>query len=264
VSRSRLQTLILAGALAAGACAPRRLALPRDAGMPMPDPSAVHTEVSRTCRGVRTLTAELGLSGRAGDQRLRGRVLAGFTREGAMRLEGLAPFGPPAFVLAARPARAVLWLPRDKRVVDHANAADILGALTGVPLAPPDVLAVITGCVTPTPEVTGGRLHEHGWASIDLGPQTALYLQRAGQAWEVRAARRPGWEIEYGMWQGGFPHQVRLRSTDAATPVDASVQISQIESNGDVPDSAFDVEIPAGVQPLTVEELRQAGPLRGQ
>jgi hypothetical protein len=230
----------------------------------MPDPAAVHAEVSRTCRGVRTLTAELGLSGRAGDQRLRGRVLAGFTREGAMRLEGLAPFGPPAFVLAARPARAVLWLPRDKRVVEHANAADILGALTGVPLAPADLLAVITGCVSPAPAVTGGRLHERGWASIDLGGQTALYLQRAGQAWEVRAARRAGWEIEYGMWQGGFPHQVRLRSIDAATPVDAGVQISQIESNGDVPDSAFDVEVPAGVEALTVEELRQAGPLRGQ
>ena len=264
MNRSRLQTLILAGALAANACAPRRLALPRDAGMPMPDPAAVHAEVSRTCRGVRTLTAELGLSGRAGDQRLRGRVLAGFTREGAMRLEGLAPFGPPAFVLAARPARAVLWLPRDKRVVEHASAADILGALTGVPLAPPDLLAVITGCVSPAPAVTGGRLHERGWATIDLGGQTALYRQRAGQAWEVRAARRAGWEIEYGKWQGGLPHQVRLRSIDAATPVDASVQISQIESNGDVPDSAFDVEVPAGVEALTVEELRQAGPLRGQ
>jgi hypothetical protein len=45
--------------------------------------------------------------------------------------------------------------------------------------------------------------------------------------------------------------------------VDASVLISQIESNGDVPDSAFDVEVPAGVEAL-VEELRQAGPLRGQ
>ena len=57
---------------------------------------------------------------------------------------------------------------------------------------------------------------------------------------------------------------MRLRSTDAATPVDASVQISQIETNGDVPDSAFDVEVPTGVETLTVEELRQAGPLRGQ
>ena len=265
MNRSRIPILILAAAVLAGsACAPRRLALPSDAGMPMPDPAAVLAQVTGTCRGVRTLTAELGLSGRAGTERLRGRVLAGFTREGAMRLEGLAPFGPPAFVLAARPTRAVLWLPRDRRVVEHASAADILGALTGVPLAPPDLLAVLTGCVSPMPAAMGGRLQERGWATIDLGGQSALYLRRAGQAWEVRAARRAGWEIEYAMWQGGLPHQVRLRSLDATTPVDATVQVSQIESNVDVPDSAFDVEVPTGVEALTVEELRRAGPLRGQ
>jgi hypothetical protein len=232
--------------------------------MPMPDPAAVHAEVTRTCRGIRTLTAELSLSGRAGAERLRGRVLAGFTREGAMRLEGVAPFGPPAFVLAARPTRAVLWLPRDRRVVRDASAADILGAMTGVPLAPPDLLAVLTGCVLPAATATEGRLQERGWATIHLGDESALYLQRAGQGWEVRAARRAGWEIEYSMWQGGLPHQVRLRSLDGTTMVEAAVQVSQIESNVDVPDTAFDVDVPAGTEPLTIEELRRAGPLRGQ
>ncbi len=230
----------------------------------MPDPAAVHAEVSRTCRGVRTLTAELGLSGRAGDQRLRGRVLAGFTRDGAMRLEGVAPFGPPAFVLAARPGEAVLWLPRDQRVVEHADAADILGALTGVSFAPADLLAVITGCVLPAPTVVGGRLHERGWAAIDLAGQVSLYLRRSGPSWELRAASRAGWEIEYSMWQGGLPRVVRLRSVAAASPVDAIVQVSQIEANVEIPVSAFEIEVPAGVESLTLQELREAGPLRGQ
>ena len=43
--------------------------------------------------------AELGLAGRAGSQRLRGRVVAGFERPASMRLEGVAPFGPPAFTI---------------------------------------------------------------------------------------------------------------------------------------------------------------------
>jgi hypothetical protein len=261
VIRVRLSILILAGGLA-GACAPHRLTLPTDAGAPLPDAAAVHAEVSRACRGVRTLTAELALSGRAGDARLRGRVLAGFTSEGAMRLEGLAPFGAPMFVLAARPGTATLWLPRDRKVVAHEQAADILGALTGVPLAPPDLLAVLTGCVTPSPAVAGGTLHDRGWASIDLGAGSTIYLQRAGQGWEVRAARRTGWEIEYAMWQSGLPRAVRLRSIDGATAVDASVQVSQIETNMDLPASAFEVEVPAGVESLTVEDLRRTGPLR--
>jgi outer membrane lipoprotein-sorting protein len=64
------------------------------------------------------------------------------------------------------------------------------------------------------------------------------------------------------MWQAGLPRQVRLRSINAATPVEATVQLSQVESNVDVADAAFDVEVPAGVEALTLDELRQAGPLR--
>ena len=47
------------------------------------------------------MTATLALSGRAGEQRLGGRVDAGFTDEGQARLEGRAPFGRPVFVLVA-------------------------------------------------------------------------------------------------------------------------------------------------------------------
>jgi len=42
------------------------------------------------------------MSGRAGRQKVRGRVVAGFARPASMRLEGVAPFGPPAFILVAR------------------------------------------------------------------------------------------------------------------------------------------------------------------
>ena len=48
---------------------------------------------------------ELGLSGRAGDESLRGKVITGLQRGGAARLEGVAPFGAPVFILAARPSR---------------------------------------------------------------------------------------------------------------------------------------------------------------
>ena len=87
-----------------------------------------------------------------------------------------------------------------------------------------------------------------GGPSIDLGGQTALYLQRAGQAWEVRAARRAGWEIEYEMWQGGLPRLVRLRSTDAADARGRHVCRSRrLKPTWTCPTSAFDVEVPAGV-----------------
>jgi len=247
--------------LGVAACAPKRIALPSDPGAPFPDFNQVHSQVSAACTAVRTLTAELGLAGRAGDQRLRGRVLAGFARPDSMRLEGVAPFGPPAFILVARGNTATLVLPRDNRVLRGTRAEEILGALTGVTLAPADLQAILDGCVTPMPRAVGGRLHQNGWASIDLDGGATLYLQRQGTAWQLRAATRAGWQIEYPAWQGMFPQVVRLRSDAQAGGVDVSATISQLETNVDLDASAFAVNVPPGTTEMTLDELRKGAPL---
>ena len=243
-------------------CAHPRLALPTDPGAPLPDFLAIHTQVSSACAGVRTLTSELALSGRAGRQRLRGRVVAGFARPASMRLEGVAPFGPPAFILAARAGTAVLLLPRDSRVLRGARAEDILGALTGVMLGPADLLAILTGCVAPAPQPTAGRVHGNGWASIDLMGGTTIYLQKRSDAWQLRAARRAGWQIEYPMWSGAFPPSVRLQSEGPALMVDLTAALSQVETNVDLDENAFTVTVPNDAEAITLDELRQNGPLR--
>jgi outer membrane lipoprotein-sorting protein len=251
-------------AIAASGCAARRVTLPTDQGSPLPDFAAVWTQVSEACRGVKTLTAELSLAGRAGDQRLRGRVVAGFERPGSMRLEGVAPFGPPAFILASRGATTVLLLPRDERVLRGERPEAILGALTGVALAPADLQAILTGCVTAAPKPAAGRLHQNGWASIDLDGSSRVYLQRQNDAWQIRAGRREGWQVEYPAWQDRFPRTVALRSDRPGATVDLTATLSQIEANVDIDASAFTVNAPANAQSLTLEELRASGPLRGQ
>lgn len=245
-------------------CAPRLLSLPTDPGNPLPDFVEIHRQATSGCAGVRTFTAELSLSGRAGGQPLRGRAIAGFAIPASLRLEGVAPFGPPAFILADGGDGATLLLPRENRVLRDGRAADVLGALTGVTLAPADLQAILTGCVASTPGALGGRLHERGLASIDLPSGATLYLERVGAGWRPRAARRPGWEIEYSGWQGAFPLQVRFRSVDPAIHVDLTAAISQIEANITIDPAAFMVNVPADADPLTMMELRDAGPLRGE
>jgi hypothetical protein len=248
--------------LALDACAARRLTLPADPGAPFPDFANVYAAVTASCGGVRTLTAELGLSGRAGGRRIRGRAIVGFARPDSLRLEGVAPFGPPAFILAARRATATLLLPRDNRVVRNAPPEDILDALTGVRLSPADLQAVLTGCVAPAATPVAGRLHQNGWASIDLEGGTALYLQREGSEWRVRAGRRREWQIEYPTWQGAFPGAVRLTSLTGSVDVDLTAAISQLETNVQLDDTAFTVDVPSGAIELSLAELRDAGPLR--
>jgi hypothetical protein len=243
-------------------CAARRLALPADPGAPFPEYADVSRRVTMTCAGVRAMTAELALAGRAGGRRLRGRAIAGFERPASMRLEGVAPFGPPAFILVARAGTATLLLPRDNRVLRKAAPEDMLGALTGVALSPADLQAILTGCVTAEPDATGGRLHQNGWASIDLMGGATLFLARVDGGWQPRAARRPGWQIEYVSWQAGFPREVRLQSVDPAIDVDLAATVSQLETNVPLDAAAFAVSVPPGAIELTLDELRDAGPLR--
>jgi hypothetical protein len=87
-----------------------------------------------------------------------------------------------------------------------------------------------------------------------------MYLQRSGM-WQVRAARRDGWEIDYPAWQGTFPEEIRLRSANGPANVDMTATLSQVEVNVDVDPAAFTVNVPPNATPLSIDELRQAGPL---
>ena len=90
----------------ASACAARTP--PRPVGTPTPDPTAAEAFVTATaaCQGFRSIEGELSLSGRAGGERVRGRILTGLESGGAVRLEAVAPFGAPFFILAGRGERA--------------------------------------------------------------------------------------------------------------------------------------------------------------
>jgi hypothetical protein len=254
--------------IAAAGCGPRRVELPTDSGSPFPDFPKVHEQVSASCRGVRTFTAELSLRGRVDAQRVSGRVHAGFERPASMRLEGVAPLGQPVFYLAAQGGTGILLLPRESRVLRNQPAEAMLDALIGVNLAPADLMAILTGCVVPAPTPTAGRLHANGWASIDLQGGGTLYLRRASapatSQWELRAARRNGWQLEYTMGQSRFPISVRLTSDAQEIPVDLTAAISQLDANVDLDPAAFRVDVPPDAKPLTLDELRESGPLRAQ
>lgn len=260
--RGLTRAFCLASGVAAAACAPARLTLPTDTGSPLSDVAGVHAQASSACRGVRTFTGVLALSGHAGRTRLRGNVIAGFERPASMRLEGVAPFGPPAFILVSRGGTATLLLPRDERVITGSSPEDVLGALTGVSFAPADLHAILTACVEPDPSPRAGRVHGNGMASIDLEGGSVVYLARVGGAWQPRAATRQGWDVQYANWQGNFPRSIVLRSKGTGLDVELTAAVSQLEANVPIEAAAFALTVPPSTKPLTLEELREAGPLR--
>lgn len=246
--------------LMGAACAPKRFVLPTDPGTPLPDFAQISQTVSQACRSLQTFTAGLNLSGHSGAQALGGRVDVLFKRPSSIYLQ-LTVVARRQFILAGEADKATLLLLEEKRVLPDERVADMLEALTALRLAPPDLQAVLTGCVVPEPKATGGTLHADGVASIMLAGGATLYLRKQGPRWQVRAARRDGLTIEYPQWPSGasFPAQLRILSS-MPVDVDLRATLADVEANTPVDDGVFSVRV-RGEQPISLEELREAGPL---
>jgi len=258
---------LLASALAgaglglAAACAPRPVALPSGPAAPFQDFQYAYRQASESCRGVRTWSGEVALSGRSGRAKLRGRLLAGFA-PGGLRLEGVAPFGPPAFVMVARDGDATLLLPRDRRILRHAAPGEVVEALAGVALGPDALRALVAGCVAPDGAPHDGRAYPDGWVAVDLGDGAAALLRQRDGRWRIDAGRLPGLTVEYRDFASGTPRWLRLRSDTAdRPPVDLTLAASQVDINVPAPAAWFALDVPPDAVPLTLAELRQAGPL---
>jgi outer membrane lipoprotein-sorting protein len=259
----RLLAFVLLLTAGAGACAPRRVQWPSGDGEAFPGYQQALEEAVSGCRAVRSLSAELSISGRVGGGKLRGRVMAGLAAPGRIRLEAVAPFGPPVFILAASGTTATLLLPRDNRVLTGEPASAILGALVGLDFGADDLLAILSGCVVASPEATAGRSLPGGWARIDLAGGAGAYLRREGQQWRMRAGVRPGLLIEYEPAGGNPPSRVRLHvAASGGEPAsDVRVGLSQVELNPRLGPEVFTVKVPRDAAPITLADLRSAGPV---
>lgn len=249
-------------------CATRGLVLPEGPGEPFQGAIDAFALASADCRGVRTLTAEVSVTGTTAGGKVRGRLIAGFERPGRVRLEAVAPIGPPVFILAADgadSARTTLLLPRSREVLQGHDVEAVLDALVGLTLAPDDLQAVLAGCVVPDPRPLQGRQFAGGWVCVDLeGHASACMLQESGR-WRIRAGARRGLAIEYDHAEGqpATPGVVRLQSTSGGEAGSSlRLTLSQVETNAPIADAAFVLKVPAGTASITLAELRQSGPMR--
>jgi hypothetical protein len=251
--------------LFAAACGTPRVTLPSGAGTPFPGFASAYAESIAECRSIKTLSASLSLSGRAGQTKLSARIDAGFGEAGRLRLEGYPKVsfgGKPFFVLVSRGQDATLVLSRDARVLRNAAASAIIEALTGIALDPDQLRAVVSGCGLGPADPAEGRSYETGWAAAEAADATIFIRQLEGR-WRVAATRKGPLTIEYSAFLAGRPSAVRLHTTEAAgvAPADLTLRISQVETNTPLEAAVFTADVPRDATPITLEELRRAGPL---
>jgi hypothetical protein len=253
--------VVLSSGLAV-ACAPRVVvSLPGGAGTP--DPGAIDLLASATarCATVQTWSAEAAVSGQVRGRTVRLTVLAGTTERGDLRLEGLAPFGAPLFVLAAAADSASLLFPRDPSVLRGEATAVVLEALVGLALSAPDLHALLAGCGVSGRAPSGGRAFGDDWKAVEAGPGRTLFLVNDQGAWRLAAARLDMLIVGYADFASGAPREIRIVSEDASNGSSARLllRLSQVEENGVLPAEAFQLRVPAGARPLSLGELRERG-----
>jgi hypothetical protein len=245
--------------------------LPSGLGVPAPDAADLLAQATSACRGIRTFTAEIAVSGSVGANKTRGRLSAGLAAPASARLEAVAPFGEPFFIFAATANDATLLLPRDERVLEHGPPDAVLEAIAGVPLGAAELRATLTACTTGAADPTHARQLGDMWRTVPVGPdRDVMYLHRDSTStpWRlvasVRHAAGPqrGWRAEYHDFQNDLPRAVRLTSESAgASGFDLQLVLSQVETNVPLGPDVFRVRIPASAEPITLEELKQVGPL---
>jgi hypothetical protein len=236
-------------------CAPKAPTLPSGAGVPFPAFAEAYAQATETCATVKTITAVLSLSGRAGTQRLRGRIDAGLEAPDRIVLEGVAPFGRPYFVLAASGGSSTLVLPRDARVLRGAPPEAIVDAMTGVSLVPAELRMVLAGCGIPGGPPGSGQSFDGGWASIDTGGAT-LWLRQADGRWRIAASTRESLAVHYSDFGAPRPATVRIR-VSAGQGADLTLRLSDVEVNVPLDPAVFELEVPSDATPMTLDELRR-------
>jgi hypothetical protein len=238
--------------------------LPSGPGVPAADAADAVAQALGTCRNIKTITAEIAISGSVGGRRLRGRLAVGLAAPASAYLEAPAPFGAPLFIFSADGDDATLLLPRDRRVLEHGRASAVLEAIAGVPLGPSGLRAALTGCAERADGTTVERLGD-SWRLVP-GPE-ALYLHRERPAdpWRLVAVvhRDPGtteWRAEYRDFLNNLPRTIRLISSSARR-FDLRLALSQVETDVPLDPQTFRLTIPPGTTPITLQELRDGGPL---
>ncbi len=250
-----------------GASLMKRMTIPTSPGVGVASGAADQAlnEATSACRGMRTITAEVGVAGSVGGHRTSsGHLIVALAAPASARIEALAPFGP-VFIFVARDADATLVLVRDNRVLEHGPPAATLESLTGVPLDAADLRTMVTGCAMAA-DATQARQPADDWMTMPDGTGT-IYLRRAKRTdpWQIAAAVRydssgAEWHAEYRDFQDGLARSIHLWSSDGGR-FDLGLSLSQVEINVPLQADVFSVRIPRAAAPITLGELRDAGPV---
>jgi len=263
---ARRWTFVALVALLAVSCgAPLKpIVLPAGVGGPASDAPEALDAATAACRAVSTLSAQVGVAGSiAGKRAPHARLLIAVAAPGSARIEAPAPFGAPVFILVARDNDATLLFPRENQALEHGRPADLLEALTGIPVDGAGLRAALTGCGV-APDARRALQYDDNWIAVPDQDGT-LYLHReaSSPSWRVAAAVHDAgasrWRVDYREFARGLPRAIHVFAVTGGR-FDLRLSLSDVELNPALGADVFSVRVPASAAPLTLDDLRTREP----
>lgn len=250
----------------ASACAPALFVPPAGPGEPAPEAASAWAQASAVCRTAPSYTGTIRVSGKVGPDHLPTTItiLTGATPT-AIDLEGRAA-GRNIFHLAGTTGDATLYLDDGHRYATG-RADALTDALIGIKLGPDRWLALLSGCVATTPEFQSGV--RYGPELAITTPATRMYLEQVNGIWRTIDGTFDGLVVTYRQFTSSsagpaaLPVVWSLASEAGRDPsVSLSIHVDSATVGRALPASAFTVSLPADATRISLDELRQSGPLR--
>ncbi len=88
--------------------------------------------------------------------------------------------------------------------------------------------------------------------------------QAGSRGWRLVAVNAGPLTVEFSEHAGTQPGRLRIRRAGAADvpALDVRLALRQVERGVALDDAAFAIDVPPDAVPITIEELRESGPLR--
>lgn len=233
---------------------------PAGPGEAAPDAASAWTEATRACRSAVTYKGQLRVSGRIGGQGLPTTVniATGVSAQG-LRLEGRAA-GRSIFRLAGTAQSAKLYIDDGHRYA-MATPEELTFALIGVKFGPDRWLALVTGCGLPDGAMTSGARYA-GMIAVSTSTGRG-FLQMVDGEWRVMNGLFDNLTVQYRKFAGQWPKQWQLVSEAGRDPaIGLNVDVDNTTVGEPLEASVFSLDMPANATQITLDELRESGPLR--
>jgi hypothetical protein len=208
-------------------------------------------ELERDEERVVRYQAVLRVRGKGPEGKFRATQVIVFERPDRVRVELLGAFGPSRWIAVTASGEITVLFPGRREYLEETAVEDVVGALIGIPLSPPEVMAILAGSGLPLGNHRAVNGEKRGDSvRLDLGRASIQVKDN-----QVQEAQKAGYRVSYPTsWkQSGrtVPDRVDIQGEN----LQVSITVDDLDVNVKLDPDAFVVKLPPGADRLNLAQI---------